>query len=135
MNTFDNLDMLPEDPRDKGDYLEGEALADGFLNRAQYQTGAMRELYEQIALVASTNSTVLITGETGTGKSYMARLIHRRSAYKNGPFVKSLPFAGKPCYKMVERWKGQKQKRRFDPPRLISPQEWPVSPHSAILLT
>jgi transcriptional regulator with GAF, ATPase, and Fis domain len=87
MSTFDNMGMLPVDFDSGRDYLEGEALAGGLLNQAKRHTGAMQHLYEQMALVASTNSTVLITGETGTGKSHMARLIHRFSAYKAGPFV------------------------------------------------
>ena len=45
------------------------------------------KLYEYIQLVAPTQMTVLITGESGSGKEYIARLIHERSKRKNGPFV------------------------------------------------
>ena len=48
---------------------------------------AMLELYKQIAHVAPTNATVLITGESGSGKELAARTIHERSLRAAGPFV------------------------------------------------
>lgn len=47
----------------------------------------MQRLYEIIAAVAPTKTTVLMSGESGTGKSLIARAIHRRSPRANGPFV------------------------------------------------
>lgn len=47
----------------------------------------MRRVYEVIEAVAPTRTTVLMTGESGTGKSLVARAIHRRSPRANGPFV------------------------------------------------
>ncbi|MCB2228684.1 MAG: sigma-54 dependent transcriptional regulator [Desulfarculaceae bacterium] len=47
----------------------------------------MREVYEKLEMVAPTRATVLITGETGTGKSMLARLIHMHSSRSGGPFV------------------------------------------------
>ena len=47
----------------------------------------MRETYRQIAQVAPSPTTVLILGETGTGKELVARAIHQKSRYKDGPFV------------------------------------------------
>lgn len=44
-------------------------------------------LYEYIRLVAPTMMTVLITGESGSGKEYVARLIHDQSNRKDGPFI------------------------------------------------
>ena len=47
----------------------------------------MQEIYRVIAKVASTDSTVLIYGQSGTGKELIARSIHRQGNRKNGPFV------------------------------------------------
>src|ERR1700722_3746280 len=47
----------------------------------------MREVQKTIGLVADSDATVLITGETGTGKEVVARTIHRVGARSSGPFM------------------------------------------------
>jgi DNA-binding NtrC family response regulator len=47
----------------------------------------MLKTFEVIASVANTRVTILVTGESGTGKSMLARAIHQRSDRRNGPFV------------------------------------------------
>jgi DNA-binding NtrC family response regulator len=49
---------------------------------------AMEEVIRRAELVAETKSTVLITGETGTGKELVARAIHDRSAQRDMPLIK-----------------------------------------------
>jgi formate hydrogenlyase transcriptional activator len=48
---------------------------------------ALRRALEAVEQVAATNATVLITGETGTGKELIARAVHRRSPRAHGPLV------------------------------------------------
>jgi two-component system, NtrC family, response regulator AtoC len=49
---------------------------------------AMQKIYDMIQKVAPTVTTVLVTGETGTGKELIANAIHRNSSRKNNPFIK-----------------------------------------------
>lgn len=51
------------------------------------QSPPMLKLYEMIKDVAATDATVLITGETGTGKELVARAIHAQSPRRYGPFI------------------------------------------------
>jgi transcriptional regulator with GAF, ATPase, and Fis domain len=48
---------------------------------------AMQEVFRKIQKVAATDISVLVTGETGTGKELIAREIHNRSPRSKGPFV------------------------------------------------
>lgn len=52
------------------------------------QSRSMKTVYEAVEKVAKTDSAVLVYGESGTGKELVARAIHRRSARREGPFVK-----------------------------------------------
>lgn len=47
----------------------------------------MRKVFDLVESIADTKTTVLITGESGTGKSMIARAIHRRSARRDRPFI------------------------------------------------
>lgn len=48
---------------------------------------AMQRLFQQVAQVADSDATILLTGETGTGKEVLARVIHTNSRRSKGPFV------------------------------------------------
>ena len=52
------------------------------------ENAKMRHVYELIGAVAETDATVLIAGETGTGKELVARAIHYNSSRKTRPFLK-----------------------------------------------
>ena len=67
-----------------------EAKVDAFEELQQTIVGnsePIRELYDLIDVVARSNSTVLITGETGTGKELVARALHRLSARAKNKMV------------------------------------------------
>lgn len=51
------------------------------------QSREARQLYDYVRLVAPTDMSVLITGSSGTGKEYIARLIHQQSSRKEAPFI------------------------------------------------
>jgi formate hydrogenlyase transcriptional activator len=52
------------------------------------QSSALREVLQQVEMVAGTDSTVLLLGETGTGKELVARAIHERSRRKSRALVR-----------------------------------------------
>jgi two-component system nitrogen regulation response regulator GlnG len=57
---------------------------------------AIQRVFRQIALVASSELTVLITGETGTGKELVAAAIHRHSSRRDHPYLAIAPVALNP---------------------------------------
>jgi two-component system response regulator GlrR len=65
---------LPLSPQDRFGALWGESAV-------------MRRLFEQLPAIAAAESTVLIQGETGSGKDLVAGEIHRHSPRRDGPFV------------------------------------------------
>ncbi|MBU0544002.1 MAG: sigma-54 dependent transcriptional regulator [Proteobacteria bacterium] len=100
--AFDYL-LKPFDPHELGVLIEkiqesqAQAVENLYL-REQYkertrfesligQSPVMQEIFDLIQNVAPTNSTVLITGETGTGKGLAAKAIHSNSPRCHGPFV------------------------------------------------
>jgi formate hydrogenlyase transcriptional activator len=50
-------------------------------------SAALHRVQQQVEVVAPTDATVLILGETGTGKELVARAVHRLSSRANGPFI------------------------------------------------
>ena len=74
--------------RSQRQYLISERNAEfnhyGIVGRSR----AMQDVIQRAELVAQTKSTVLITGETGTGKEMVARAIHHRSAQRDMPLIK-----------------------------------------------
>jgi len=75
-SLFTQIRHLRRDHKDG--YEFGEILS---------RTPEMQQVYETIRMVAPTDGTVVIEGETGTGKELVARMIHHRSPRGDGPFI------------------------------------------------
>ena len=69
-------------------YLESEIRAEYNFEDIVGRSDALRKVLQQIAIVAPTDSTVLLHGETGTGKELVARAVHSRSPRKDRTFVR-----------------------------------------------
>jgi transcriptional regulator with GAF, ATPase, and Fis domain len=68
-------------------YLREEIRADHGFDEIVGTSPPLRAVLASVSRVAPTDSTVLITGETGTGKELVARAIHKRSSRSSRPFV------------------------------------------------
>jgi DNA-binding NtrC family response regulator len=73
--------------RGEVDVLRSELRRAGRFGKIIGASPAMQTLYDQVLRVAGTNATVLIHGETGTGKELVAETIHRMSPRARQPFV------------------------------------------------
>jgi len=67
--------------------LLGDDPEEIFRNRIVGGTPEMRSIFKSIGLLSCNRATVLIEGETGTGKELIARMIHEFSSWKDEPFV------------------------------------------------
>jgi formate hydrogenlyase transcriptional activator len=68
--------------------LEAEVRPEDKFEDIIGRSDSLRAALDQVKIVAPTNSTVLILGETGTGKELVARAIHNRSSRRNRPFIR-----------------------------------------------
>lgn len=68
-------------------YLRDQFWNEDFLDYVDTRSKAMRDVFVKIRQVAGTRTTVLLTGETGTGKSLIAKLLHAHSKRKDMPFI------------------------------------------------
>lgn len=69
-------------------YLEDEIRSELNFEEIVGESSAIKKVLKQVGIVAPTDSTVLILGETGTGKELLARAIHDRSKRRERTFVK-----------------------------------------------
>jgi DNA-binding NtrC family response regulator len=72
----------------RNDYLQEAVVEAKAFGDLVGQSSGLRHVVSQIDVVAPTEASVLILGETGTGKELVAHEIHQRSARKEGPLVR-----------------------------------------------
>src|SRR5260370_41780374 len=77
-------DRLAEEKR----YLEEEINVENRFEDIVGESTGLRQVLQEIETVAPTDATVLIQGETGTGKELLARAIHRLSPRRERTFIK-----------------------------------------------
>ena len=73
---------------DERNYLESEFQSQYNFDDIVGQSAAIKDVLEQVSIVASTDSTVLLIGESGTGKELIARAIHNLSLRRERTFVR-----------------------------------------------
>jgi len=82
------VQRLKIQPTLKQPYLEDELRREINFSEIAGKSAALRQVMWQVETVAPTDSTVLILGETGTGKELIARAIHQRSRRKDKPLIR-----------------------------------------------
>ena len=86
--AYGRLDAFKNRLEDEKLYLESEIRSELKFEDIVGASPALREVLDQVSVVAPTRSTVLLHGETGTGKELIARAIHNASTRSERTFVK-----------------------------------------------
>ncbi len=86
--SFQEITALKEQLSKEKAYLEEEARTDRNFGEIVGDSAVLRRVLKQVETVAPTGSTVLICGETGTGKELVARALHDLSPRRERTFVK-----------------------------------------------
>jgi two-component system, NtrC family, response regulator HydG len=88
VETLTDISALKQAERKTAVLEEQVAREGGRFHLLVGKSRIMEQVFELIDLAAASNATVLVTGETGTGKELVARTIHERSGRSSGPLVK-----------------------------------------------
>ncbi len=86
--AYQKIAALNEQLSNEKRYLEEEIKSDHNFEEIIGESAALTRVLRQVQVVAPTDSTVLIQGETGTGKELIARAIHNGSTRRHRPFVR-----------------------------------------------
>ena len=86
--AFEEIHRLKAQLEMQNAYLEKEVVEAKAFGDLVGQSAPLRHIVSQIELVAPTDASVLILGETGTGKELVAREIHRRSRHHDKPLIR-----------------------------------------------
>ncbi|HEU5071543.1 MAG TPA: sigma 54-interacting transcriptional regulator [Verrucomicrobiae bacterium] len=86
--AFEEIQRLKTQLEQQNAYLQEEVIEAKAFGDLVGQSAALKQVVSQIDLVAPTDASVLILGETGTGKELVAHEIHRRSRRKDKPLIR-----------------------------------------------
>jgi formate hydrogenlyase transcriptional activator len=86
--TYRRITELSDQLKQENLYLEDEIRTELNFEEIIGNSAALRQVLSQVEAVAPTNSTVLVQGETGSGKELIARAVHNLSKRRKYPFVK-----------------------------------------------
>ncbi len=86
--AFEQIKKLKEDAEQVKDYLREEVDVHYNFGTIVGESNVLKKILMEISEVANTDSTVLITGETGTGKELVARAIHNASSRRDKTLIK-----------------------------------------------
>lgn len=87
-HTATEVEELKQRLADERKYLEGEIRREGQFSEIVGESPVLKKLLNQITTVSASDATVLILGETGTGKELVAHAIHRLSRRSGSAFIK-----------------------------------------------
>ncbi len=87
LTAYDEIRVLKEQLEQENVYLRDERKASVDFNTLVGESPALQKTLKAIEHVAPTDSTVLILGETGTGKELVAQAVHQLSARKDRPLI------------------------------------------------
>jgi formate hydrogenlyase transcriptional activator len=88
MRAFEEIARLRAKLEEENRYLQEEIKSDHNFEEIVGQSRAIKELFKAIEAVAPVGATVLITGETGTGKELVARALHNLSPRRGKALIK-----------------------------------------------
>ena len=86
--AFDEIKQLKSQLEQQNAYLREEVVEAKAFGSLIGQSAALQQIVSQIDMVAPTDASVLITGETGTGKELVAHEIHSRSPRQERPLIR-----------------------------------------------
>jgi transcriptional regulator with GAF, ATPase, and Fis domain len=86
--AFEEIQRLKAELERQNAYLKEEVIEARAFGDLVGESAALRQVVSQIDLVAPTDASVLVLGETGTGKELVAHEIHRRSRRKDQPLIR-----------------------------------------------
>ena len=86
--AFEEIQALKDKLSKENAYLEEEIRTEHNFGDIVGDSAALRRVLKEVETVAPTDSTVLIRGETGTGKELIARALHERSPRHSRSFIK-----------------------------------------------